>query len=138
MAYMCSLCGGIVELKQGANFPICSLSGDICIGNEVETQDCFVDAIRVLQAKGYRLMGYKIPRLDGWESDYIMTIVFNPHTVPDIYPPEFQIMELVEVGGVMLYYHYDPADFGNRVTQSAVEVKEWADTLPAVETVETD
>jgi hypothetical protein len=132
MAKMCSLCGGIALLEAGNDFPICSRSGCICIGGEAETPDGYADTIRILQDKGYKIIGYNLPRLDQWEADYMISIVLSLHTIPTIKPPLYRIKILPEVYGVVFLRDYDPDDYRGQVKRGAIALKKWADGLPVL------
>jgi hypothetical protein len=131
MAFLCSLCGGIAVQEQGQDWPICTLSAYPCHSGEVKTETAFAEAIRILHDKGYKIIGYTIPRSDGWTDD-MMAIVFNPHTLPDTMPPLLNAKDVAEVGGVAFYRYYDtrPTVYEIEVKESAIALKAWAESLP--------
>ena len=133
MAFMCSLCGGIVYTEQGKDWPYCSLSGEICIGGEVKIQEGFADAISILQDKGYRLIGYNLPRSDDWETGFYISLVFNQHRIPAVVPPGFQVKDLPEANGVVFFRDYDPAEYEKQAEERAEDLLRWADGLPAAD-----
>ena len=133
MTMLCSLCGGLLVSEPGADWPVCSASGHICMGGEVRTLQGFADAIGVLEQKGYQVIGYNFPRVDGWESAYFISLVFDRHTTPETTPPGFSVKDLPEVCGVMLHRQYDPAAFACQAEQSAEDLKRWAGGLPVVD-----
>ena len=130
---MCSLCGGLLVSEPGYDFPVCSASGHLCMGGEVQTLQGFADAIKILFDKGYRVIGYNFPRTDGWEADYFMSVVFSRHTTPESPPLGFSVKDLPEVCGVVIHRSYDPADFEAQIKQSAEDLVTWAGELPSLD-----
>ena len=130
MAKMCQFCGGIVQ-TEGKDFPTCTMSGCICLGDEIEIQDGFAETIKILREKGYNVTGYKLPRLDGWETDFIASVVFNRHTVPATLPPLYCRMELPTLNTSIMFYrsYRQCSDFTETVKEDAEVLMVWASAL---------
>ncbi|MDR0326585.1 MAG: hypothetical protein LBI19_10905 [Oscillospiraceae bacterium] len=131
MIDVCTLCN-LVFADSGKNIVSCSIHSHC--GGSYQVQDGFIEAIELLQAKGYIVTGYKFPRLDEWETDYKASIVFSPHTIPGTLPPWFKTKDVPEVNAIVLFRNYNPADYAGQITRGAVVLRKWAEKLPPVNT----
>lgn len=133
MATMCSTCRGIVNTEIDCS--VCLFTDNDFFIETIALLHGFADTATLLRDKGYRLIGYHFPLVDGWGTDCSATLVFDRQAVPAHLPPKFSIGDLPMINGVAFYRAYEvpPKEYKAEVKQSAEDLRVWAGMLPAAD-----